>query len=135
MIANLHSNMIEPLNRFGEYLDTLRSSFLASSLTKNDCMREIFRLKNTQNKAPFAACSIVARARKACQTGASRVRSRLFGFLQQHARAKIVKRLEALSHSRTKLQFHLIRLRELCRFVVGNGRGLFLLQPRFEPLL
>jgi hypothetical protein len=28
MIANFNSKMIEPLNRFGESLDTLRSSFL-----------------------------------------------------------------------------------------------------------
>jgi hypothetical protein len=28
MIANLQSNMIEPLNRFGDNMDTLRSSFL-----------------------------------------------------------------------------------------------------------
>jgi hypothetical protein len=35
MIANLQSNMIEPLNRFGEYLDTLRSSFLSGYRAKD----------------------------------------------------------------------------------------------------
>ena len=70
MIANLHNNMIEPLNRFGEYLDTLRSSFLSGRLARN-CLNFgwIVDQNDTQTiSRVYAAATIVARADSGCQT-------------------------------------------------------------------
>jgi hypothetical protein len=40
MIANFSNNMIEPLNRLGESLDTLRSSFLPACARRINPMYE-----------------------------------------------------------------------------------------------
>jgi hypothetical protein len=45
MIANLHSNIIEPLNRFGDNLDTLRSSFLLLFYLPAACFYLLHRLR------------------------------------------------------------------------------------------
>jgi len=52
MIANLHKNMMEPLNRFGDSLDTLRSSFLLRFLrVVSSPSRAANRRKDTQTKS------------------------------------------------------------------------------------
>ena len=70
VIANLHKNITAPLNCLGEYLDTLRSSFLSGRLARN-CLNFgwIVDQNDTQTiSRVYAAATIVARADSGCQT-------------------------------------------------------------------